>query len=167
VKLPIIASMLLVISGAADAQTPVPSAAAQELARQIAGCYELDDGPWRSDSVRAGDVSTAYTPLSFELTDEQVQDWDSMQSSKHPMFAVRPSMRPWSYWQRAATTPDTIRISRPLAFAGVWLTLTPAGRDLVGTVEAFTDAIERGKPSEVTRPVYARRVACSPVPMRR
>ena len=44
--------------------------------------------------------------------------------------------------------------------AGVQLLLTPHGRALTGSVMAFTDALEEGKPSEITRPVYAHRIAC-------
>jgi hypothetical protein len=49
----------------------------------------------------------------------------------------------------------------PLPLAGVALTLTPNGPDLIGSVTAFTDAIKQDVPSEVTRTVYAHRAACS------
>jgi hypothetical protein len=164
-KLPILALLLVGVVEPTRAQTPAPSPAAMALARRIAGCYQLDDGPWRADSVRVGDVSTKHTPLFFELSDELLRGWDPLQSSEHPMFAVRPAGRSWTYWQRFATIPDTIRISHPLPLAGVGLTLTPVGRDLEGTVEAFTDAVVQGQPSEITRPVYARRIACVNQPM--
>jgi hypothetical protein len=60
-------------------RVPVGRGAAAAFARRIIGCYRLDDGPWRAD-----------------------------------------------------------------------------------TVAAFTDAVERDKPSQVTRAVRARRVACAP-----
>jgi hypothetical protein len=164
-KLPPIALLLLAAS-ACHAQTPlpVPTPAAADLARRIAGCYRLDDGPWRADSVVAGDVSTAGTPLFFELTDRLLSEWAPIQTSESPMFAVRSTDEVWGYWQ-GATNPDRIRVaSSPLAFAGVDLFLTPAGRDLEGTVTASTDAVEAGKPSAVSRAVYARRVACPPAP---
>jgi hypothetical protein len=168
-KLPLVALLLLVAqSGHAQAPLPVPTAAAMDLAHRLAGCYRLDDGPWRADSVRvAGEVVTlAHTPLSFELTDRQLHNWEPLQSSDLPMFEVRASTSPWEMWQRAAATSDTIFLANPLAFGGSTLVLAPAGRDLVGTATAFTDIEEPGKPSHITRSVSARRVACSSAPYR-
>jgi hypothetical protein len=83
------------------------------------------------------------------------------------MFAVHPragSRLPggyFSYWQPVG---DAIAVGTPLPLAGVMLRLRPDGRDLRGTVTAFTDALEAGKPSEVSKPVRARRVACTTTP---
>jgi YVTN family beta-propeller protein len=144
-----------------DARPPKPSLAAAALARRVAGCYRLDDGPWRADSVRAGDISTAGTPLLFELTDRLLTGWDPMQTSEQPIYEVRRA-EGWSYWRGARLPSEGIRIGgSPLPLAGVDLMLTVQGADLVGLVEAFTDVHEEGKPSAVTRPVRARRVACA------
>ena len=147
---------------ASAAQVPRPSAAAVTFARRIAGCYQLDDGPWRADSVRAGDISTKRTPLSFELTNQVLDGWGDLQSSTRPLFVVRDpvthtSRNPFTYWQRVGSSRERIRISYPLPLAGIALMLTPHAQDLTGLVEAFTDASE---PSDVRRKVYARRIAC-------
>lgn len=145
----------------ADAQsTIVPDAHAAALARRLAGCYRLDDGPWRADSVRAGDISTSITPLFFELTGQVLPGFDSLQSGDHPMFVVRDSADqragfPFEYWQAMSANTDTIRISYPMPLAGVALRLGPIGKDLVGTATAFTDAVREGQPGEVSRPVRA------------
>lgn len=160
-KLSLVA-LLLVAARASSAQIPAPSAAATDLARRIAGCYRLVDGPWRADSVLAGDVSTAHTPLDFELTDKQVNDYEWMHTSERPLFDVRTVDGPWSFWRSHGASLDSIRISYPAPLAGVDLILTPAGRDLSGMVLVFTDAPMRGRPSGVRRPVYARRGVCPP-----
>jgi YVTN family beta-propeller protein len=145
-----------------DARPPVPTSAAAAFARRVAGCYRLDDGPWRAESVQAGGVSTAATPLFFELTDRLLTAWDRMQTSDMPMYEVRGAPG-WSYWRAGRQPSETIRVgSSPLPLVGVALTLMPRGADLIGTVTAFTDAIEKDKPSEVTRAVRARRIACAP-----
>ena len=143
----------------------VPSDSARAVAHRLAGCYRLDDGPWRADSVHAGSMSTLRTPLSFELTVELLPGRDDIQSSEHPMFMVRDSTgqragTPFEFWQPGDLRTGTIRISYPMPFAGVALQLAPDGKDLVGVVTAFTDAIREGEPSEVSRPVRARRVEC-------
>lgn len=153
-------TLLLVVGQLSAAQSPTQSAAAATFARRLAGCYRLDDGGWRADSVGVGDVSTRNTPLVFELTARLLQGWNALQSSDRPMFVVRDPSRSFTYWQRNSGSRVTIRVSRPLPMAGVQLSLTPQGRDLAGSVTAFTDALEVDKPSEITRPVYARRVAC-------
>jgi hypothetical protein len=160
-KLSLVA-LLLVAARAGSAQIPVPSPAATDLARRVAGCYRLDDGPWRADSVRAGDVSTKHTPLDFELTDQQIHDYEWMQTSDRPAFDVRTLDGPWSYWRRRIANQDSILISYPLPLAGVDLILTPAGRDLSGMVLVFTDGPIRGRPTRARRPVYARRGVCPP-----
>jgi hypothetical protein len=103
----------------------------------------------------------AGTPPSFELTNRLLRGWDHMQSSERPMFAVREPSGSLTCWQRVSTTSDTIHMPYPLPLAGVALTLTPNGPDLIGSVTAFTDAIKQDVPSEVTRTVYAHRAACS------
>lgn len=158
-KLPLFI-LLFVAADVGKTQSPIPATEA-ELARRVAGCYRLDDGPWRADSVRAGDVSTAHTPLFFELTDQRLKGWDRMQSSERPMFAARTARDAFVYWQHISRTAPMIRVSAPLQLAGVELTLARAGRDLTGTVTAFTDAVEMGKPWHVTRRVRARRVECA------
>jgi hypothetical protein len=154
-------ALLLVAARASSAQIPERSAAATDLARQIAGCYRVDDGPWRADSVRAGDVYTKYMPLDFELTDRPRGKHEGMQSSDRPQFTVRSLDGPWSFWQQLVANQDSIRMSYPAPLAGFDLILAPEGRDLSGRVEAFTDAPMRGVPSRVRRPIYARRVRCT------
>jgi hypothetical protein len=136
------------------------------FARRIAGCYDLVPGPWRSDSVRAGDVSTMATPMRFRLTDERLAGWEPLQSAETPMFAVveqpltgRPTGH-FTYWQRFSATNDTIIIQYRLPMAGIRLFLAPAGRDLSGSVHPFNDAGSSDELGEVARPVRAGRIAC-------
>jgi hypothetical protein len=158
---------LLTTAHSSGAQLPVPTPAVAAFAHRVAGCYRLDDGTWRADSVRAGDVSTKFTPLAFELAEEVLRGWDPIQSSDRPMFVVRDPLTrrsdaSFTYWQLVDSTSETIRIANPLALAGATLTLRIDGRDLAGTITVFTDAIEKDKPYEVTRPVRARRITCPP-----
>src|SRR3954453_4183036 len=97
-KLPLAALLLLAAPAwRAQAPVPVPTPATADLARRVAGCYRLDDGPWRADSVVAGDVSTAGTPLLFELTDRLVSGWAPIQTSENPLFAVRSPDEFWGF----------------------------------------------------------------------
>ena len=153
-------TLVLVVGRLAPAQLPTPTAASKAFAHRIAGCYLLDDGAWRADSIRVGDISTKYAPLSFQLTDQLLHGWNSLQSSALPMFTARAPSESFTFWRRMSSSSLHILVSRPLPMAGVQLFLTPHGRDLTGSVMAFTDALEEGKPSEITRPVYARRVSC-------
>jgi len=142
----------------------VPDAHAAALAKRLAGCYRLDDGPWHADSMHAGSVSMKYASLFFELTASVLPVWRELQSSAHPMFVVRnPAGEHAGFefedWQPTAGT-DSIRVARPLALAGFVLQLVPDAKDLVGTVTAFTDAVREDEPAEVSRPVRARRVPC-------
>src|SRR6185436_18513429 len=101
------------------------------FARRVAGCYELVPGPWRADSVRAGDVSTLDTPAGFELTVERLKDWEPLQSKTRPLFRARalppktPTQGWFTYWQWAGGSSDTLEISEPLRMAGVALKLAP------------------------------------------
>ena len=154
--------IVAVLGSRASAQ--VPSRAAMAFARRIAGCYELVPGPWRADSVRAGDISTVHVPMRFRLTDERLAGWDSLQSAETPMFAVIELPLTgrvtglFSYWQRLAVTQDTIIIGYPVPLAGIRLLLSPADRDLSGSIHPFTDYGD--DPPAVTMPVRARRIAC-------
>jgi hypothetical protein len=157
-----LAAVLLLIALPGGAQ-PLIAPGEAKLAHRIAGCYRLRDGPWRADSVIAGDVSMKSTPLSFELTEQRLDGWEMMQTVERPMFVARDSAGRFTYWRHMDDPRKVvIRVSpTPLAFAGIDLTFTPVGRDLVGTVSAFTDAVEARKPSAVDRRVRARRVACT------
>jgi hypothetical protein len=152
--------LLLIAIHSSSAQVPTPTPEAASFARRVAGCYQLDDGPWRADSVQAGGVSTRQTPLFFVLTDQLLRGWDSLQSGERPMFAVRAHSARLTYWQRISPSGEAIRISYPMPEAGIRLELTPRGNDLRGFVTAFTDALRENEPSEVTRPVYAHRAPC-------
>lgn len=144
-----------------------PSEAATAFAHRIAGCYALVPGAWRADSVRAGDISTLHTPSRLELTEELLRGWDGLQSDSRPLFRVNEiraagQVSTFTYWQQVRVASDTVNISYPLPLGGIALRVTPDGQDLIGLVTAFTDAIEQNKPSSVSRPVRAERIACIP-----
>lgn len=143
----------------------VPDAHAAALAKRLAGCYRLDDGPWHADSVHAGSVSMKYASLWFELTETASPRWRELQSSDRPLFIARDSSGrsagfDFEEWQPISSSSDSIRVAHPLAFAGFVMFLAPDATDLVGSLTAFTDAVREGEPSEVSRPVRARRVSC-------
>jgi hypothetical protein len=156
----------LIAAAPLGAQSPAPFA----LAARLAGCYRLDDGPWRADSVHVGDTSTRYTPLYFELARELAPGWDALQSTCRRVFAVNDSSRMLIYWQPYGTAPDTIAIrSSPLAFAGIVLTFTPRVLALLGTVwdahSQTRDAQQRLE--KVETELRARVDAISPAPKQR
>jgi hypothetical protein len=141
------------------------SAAAMQFAERIAGCYALDSGAWRSASVAVGDVSTLRTPSRFELSAKLLAGWDGLQSKDNLMFAARSilsagEVAEFTYWQRTTPGSGSVLISKPLPMGGVELILRPAGKDLVGTVTAFTDAVPPDGKSEISRPIRARRIDC-------
>jgi hypothetical protein len=109
--------LLLVVGCVSGAQAPepmlVPTPAATDFARRIAGCYRLEDGSWRADSVLAGDISTTHTPLFLELTDQLLSGVESLQSSERPMWAVRDSTEIFSYWQRDSGSSNGSRPRPP------------------------------------------------------
>jgi hypothetical protein len=136
------------------------------FARRVVGCYALIPGPWRADSVEAGSVSTAETPLRFRLTDRLLDASVPHQSVEAPMYqaieepVTGATTSQFTYWARFDATNDTIVIGVPLPPSGVSLELAPDGHDLSGWVVATTDAVPLDGPSEVRRRVRARRTAC-------
>lgn len=133
---------------------------------RIAGCYALKPGPWQTDSVLAIPFTPLQAPSRFRLETTRLAGWDPLQSDTLPLYAVqtypeaKQDSRMFTYWQRRRVGSDTIRISYPLPLAGVGLLLTPDGRDLVGRIYTFTDALEEGKPSDAEALIRARRVRC-------
>jgi hypothetical protein len=144
------------------------SPAAMVFAARIAGCYALHPGPWRSKRVHAGDVSTAGTPLRFELTADRIAGMEELLDRDSPWFHVRgrdpdPARNAFVAWRRYG---DSIHVADgPIpSGSGVSLDLVLTGRDLVGRVVVQVDYEMRHAPSIVSRIVRARRVNCIATP---
>lgn len=134
------------------------------VATRVAGCYELVEGDWRSDSDMAKIDSIPNDPIRFELT-RNPAGWSTLSEYEHTVyFEVRTdSIAQWgrglfTTWIRLSET--TIHVSRPLPMAGFALNLTPRGVDLVGTITAFTDAIPPDGKYKASHAVTARRITC-------
>lgn len=156
--------------GLASCIRPVPAPRpATSLEERIAGCYSLQPGPWQTDSLLAIPFTPLRAPTRFRLEVARLAGWDPLQSDALPLYEVRTypeagqASSMFTYWQRRGVGSDTIRISYPLPFAGVGLLLTPAGRDLVGRIYTFTDALREDQPSYAEAPIRARRILCPPV----
>lgn len=166
------ALVLLIIGHGVGASLTAQSADADQwrrrdsaVAARVAGCYELVEGAWRSDSAMAKIDSIPRDPIRFELTKNPAPGSATLSDYEHTVyFEVRAdSIAEWgrdlfTTWIRLSET--TIVVSRPLPMGGFMLHLTPRGTDLVGTISAFTDAVPRDGKSSASHAVTARRLTC-------
>jgi hypothetical protein len=137
------------------------------LAQNIAGCYQLVETGWRSDSALLRIAPIPHTPLVFELTAHPARGWADLSVYEHATYfdARADSTRSadwypvFTTWQRLGAD-STVLVSRPLPMAGLALRLTPSGEHLAGSIVAFTDAIPPDGKSQATHPATARRVPC-------
>lgn len=132
------------------------------LAQRVAGCYQLRDGPWKTDSrlLRFYDVSRLPTRLRFDTT--RLAGMDEHQSDSLPMFVVRTDGR-WSsfeYWQQLRRTADSIYVGRVVSFGGVHLRVVPRDDRLEGTINTFTDAIPSDGVARAAAPIILDRAVC-------
>lgn len=136
------------------------------VADLVAGCYELEDGGWRSDPALARIENLPRGAIRFELTTHPAPGWSELSDSEHVYFEVRTdSIAEWgrglfTSWVRRPGSKAAIDVSRPLPMAGFRLSVSPRGGDLVGTITAFTDSAPRNGTWEASHAVTARRIAC-------
>jgi hypothetical protein len=139
-----------------------PWSADLALANRVAGCYELVDGTWQTDSALAKiEQPIPRSPVRFELTN--IPDPDETTDSAYDLktyFETRASAL-FTTWNRVSDTEPTILVSRPLPMAGFALRLTLRGTDLVGSIIAFTDSVPPDGKNVAEHAVTARRIACS------
>jgi hypothetical protein len=142
-----------------------PWSADLALANRIAGCYQLAEGGWQTDSALAKfEQPIPRSPVRFELTN--IPDPGQAQSSAYELttyFEVR-TLGPFSTWIRVSDTEPRILVSQPLSMAGFALRLRLRGTDLVGSIIAFTDAIPPDGKNTAEHDVTARRIPCSSLP---
>lgn len=136
--------------------------ASPPLAQRVAGCYQLRDGPWKTDSLlqRFYDVSRLPTRLQFDTA--RVAGMADEESDTFPMFVVRTAGR-WSsfeYWQQMSTDADSIVVGRVVSFGGAQLRLVPRDGRLVGTIGTGTGDIPRDGVSDAEAPIILDRAAC-------
>ncbi len=135
--------------------------ASPPLAQRVAGCYQLRDGPWKTDSLllRFYDVSRLPSRLRFDTA--RVVGLDKYQNDTLPMFVALTDGR-WSsfeYWQQISAGADSIYVGRALSF-GVHLRLVPRDDRLEGTINTFTDAIPPDGTNEAAAPIALDRTEC-------
>jgi hypothetical protein len=158
----------LILGASLAARASTRDSADVRLAARVAGCYELEPGPWQADPAFSRVFAAERVPRRFALTAERLAGWEPLQRPDRQLYraVAAPSAGQagmlFAYWRRAGSAGDTVHVSYPLPMAGAALDLTPDGRDLAGRITAFTDAVTPGEPSDVSRPARARRVPCAP-----
>ena len=139
---------------------------ATRLRDQVAGCYEIRTGPWRSDSLLNRPHGVATLPGRLQLHSSLLRGWDELQSDSLPLFAVTSPAQPgyagtpFVYWQQDSVGSVTFHVGQPIAFGGVALSLQPRGSSLLGTIASFTDAIPPDGVAYVERPIVLDRINC-------
>ena len=137
------------------------------FSERVAGCYQLQPGQWRDDPALARFVPPRQIPTRLHLDTSRLEGWEPLQSDSLPLYAVRTDPDPgesgslFTYWSRTGIGSDTIHIGHPLSMQGASLRLWLRGRDLVGEVSTFTDAIPPDGVAEATAPIVARKVNCA------
>ncbi len=146
--------------------SPALTRPAHLAASEVAGCYMLSEGAWRTDSVANSFFDMKSVPSEIKLLSTKLVGWEELQSDSLPLFAVdtreRGVMRgsPFGFWQRRRVQSDSIYVGQPLPTGGVRLNLTPIGSDLQGTLTAFTDSPLANRPDEASFPITLRRIEC-------
>lgn len=148
-------------SRAEGAGTIRPWSADIALANRVAGCYELVDGAWQTDSALAKINAIPRGAVRFELTNIPDPNWTRLSADALKTYFETRAPALFTTWVRTSDTEPSILVSRPLPMAGFALSLTLRGTDLVGSITAFTDFIPPGGKSEAVHAVTARRIRCS------
>lgn len=134
---------------------------------RVAGCYHLAPGAWQSDPVLARFFPPQQIPTYFRLDAARLQGWEPLQSDSLPLYAVQTNSADqergpvFVYWSRTGFNSDTIHVGYPLPVGGASLRLWPRGRNLMGYVTTFTDAIPPDGVNQATAPIVARKVDCA------
>jgi hypothetical protein len=139
-----------------------PWSADLALANRVAGCYELVDGAWQTDSALAKiEQPIPRSPVKFELTNIPGPEETRQSAYELTTYFETSASALFTSWSRISDTEPRILVSRPLPMAGFALRLTLRGTDLVGAIIAFTDAIPADGKSVAEHEVTARRIPCS------
>lgn len=138
-----------------------PWSADLALVNRVAGCYELVDGGWQTDSALAEIQPIPPSPIRFELTN--IPDPNETRTSAYDLatyFETRP-LGLFTTWVRVSDAEPKILVSRPSPMAGFALSVTLRGTDLIGSIIAFIDAVPPGGKNMAAHTVTARRIPCS------
>ena len=117
------------------------------LRERVAGCYQLREGPWRTDSALLHYFDVSWVPTRLQLDTARLVLPDALHPDSLPLYVARTdesASRRWSpftYWQQLRSTTDTIHVGPRVAFAGVFLRVVPRDGRLEGTITAFTDVV--------------------------
>jgi hypothetical protein len=170
-RVPRLASQVLaVLAIAAFGCTPNKRIPPHEIVQSVAGCYELERGPWLVDSTVVDGLWTSRAPRRFRLSSNPVAHAAGQpDAGVPPQFEARSldSADHAAGWLQAWTQHPPgaaqIIVNRPLSPGGYSYTFQIEGNRLVGEMRVSTDAAERGRPSEASRPVSAVRIDCPQV----
>jgi hypothetical protein len=132
---------------------------------KVAGCYEIRNGDWRSDTLLARFHNVSTLPPGLELRTSLLKDWDQDNDSL-PFYEVNAPKQPgyaespFVYWEQLRVGVDSIHVGVPIAFGGASLRLGLRGSALEGTLTTFTDAIPADGIASAQRAVVLDRVRC-------
>src|SRR5665213_1940910 len=107
------------------AQTPRPDGVSPRdsaLAQHVAGCYQLVEGGWRSDSALLRIAPIPHAPIRFELTTRPARAWAQLSAYEHVVYfdARTDSTGPagwyplFTTWQRLGDSGSAVLVTRPL-----------------------------------------------------
>jgi hypothetical protein len=156
------AGLFLVAAACAGPGRIAPS----QLRHRVAGCYQLREGPWRTDTALLRFFDVSWVPARLQLDTARLVSPDSLHPDSLPLFVARTdesASRRWSpftYWQQLHSSSDTIHVGPRVAFAGVFLRVVPRGERLEGTISTFTDMVPRNGVSTARAPIVLDRGPC-------
>jgi len=133
-------AMILTAVLLADAR-PMSSQAAADSAvmREIAGCYAVQMGAW--DRSLKGDPAAHTPPDAVQL--DSILEGGPLGGSGFKLAPHIPALTRYrvvpARWRPVGR--DSVRLWWSSGFVGVSMQLVRAGRNLVGTAEAFSDVI--------------------------
>lgn len=164
--------LLIPAHGYAQQASPLevqhPSLAESTFAARVAGCYEISTRAIVSDRGIARFTRLPAGPIRFALTTRAAAGTQEVAAHDRTFyFAVDTDSLPahgrdlFRSWILLPGVTTRALVSVPLPMAGVSLVVAPRGRDLVGVLQAFTDALPPDGPSSASHAIVARRIACT------
>jgi hypothetical protein len=143
-----VAVLALSCSTEALAQAPVANAT---------GCCELRMEPWVPELSLGADLKYLTPPARILLDSVPAAGMAQPgQAVVRPAPGAEPYVHQFSFWE--FTDSSTIRISWTTGFSGLWMELSPAGRDWEGTAFSSWDFSRTRQRSSVR----AIRISCAP-----
>jgi hypothetical protein len=139
------------------------TAGAQELSpRDIMGCYDLHFGKWEPELTRRFDTLRHLPPPRIEFDTAFVGLGNSGSRSRivRPAPGSKASRHRFSGWE---VVGDSIRVGWSTGYLGLRMVLAPAGEQLVGHAQTFSDAYREGD-RDFRSEVRAQPVQCSMSP---